>query len=399
MADHTKLAYGLRVEDGVERLVHISEIRQEETGLKCNCICPACRTRLQAKLPRTDPDFTPRFAHHGADTCLHAVETAVHLKAKEILASKKWMRLPSVYEGYQKFSSTLYGEREVEFEDVKIEYRLGRIIPDIVAYVIDPESGQQKPLLIEIKVTHGIDDRKLESIRKDQLATVEVDLSKMRVVFDEEVLLEEVLASTKRKTWVYNKHSEAGRIKSERTPAERRALRLNQKKADRAKRSNWRKAKVQNVIQFLDGLDEEALYRKWDREYQNDPRWKNAVVRMDIDENSVPYYINQRIPGEYIMGCDHRIWQAVLYDHYIHVKRGSTRYYFSFTLDDARMMMITEFEDSILEDFINLKGFKELKGVPDLTDVIYAYLIKMVECGFLRVLSNKDIFKTMFEVR
>lgn len=398
MADHIKLAYGLRVEDGVERLVHISEIRREETGLECNCICPACRTRLQAKLPRTDPDFTPRFAHHGADTCLHAVETAVHLKAKEILASKKWMRLPSVYEGYQKFSSTLCGEREVEFEDVKIEYRLGRIIPDVVAYVIDPESGQQKPLLVEIKVTHGIDERKLEIIRKDQLATVEVDLSNMKGIFDEEVLLEEVLASTKRKTWVYNKYSEVGRIKSEITFSERRALRLNQKMAERAKRSDWRKAKIQNVIQFLDELDEEALYRKWDREYQDDPRWKDAVMRMDIDENSVPYYINQRIPGEYIMGCDHRIWQAVLFDHYIHVKNGSRGYHSSFSLDDARVMLIREFERDIRDDFIHLKGFKELKGALDLTDVVHAYLMKLVGYGRLRNHSHKDIFKTVYEV-
>ena len=62
-----KLPYGLRKLDDKEFLVHISEIKPHESGLKCNCVCPSCGERLQAKLPKTREDYTPRFAHNNSD--------------------------------------------------------------------------------------------------------------------------------------------------------------------------------------------------------------------------------------------------------------------------------------------------------------------------------------------
>lgn len=85
MSYASKLPYGLRKEGDSEVLLHISEILPHESGLRCNCVCPSCGERLQAKLPKTKEDFTPRFAHHNAETCDYATETALHLKAKEII--------------------------------------------------------------------------------------------------------------------------------------------------------------------------------------------------------------------------------------------------------------------------------------------------------------------------
>ena len=96
-----KLPYGLRQEGESERLVHISEIIPSESGLRCRCVCPSCGVRLQAKLPKTRKDFTPRFAHHRGDECEYAVETALHLKAKEIIEEEKQLHLPSVIASYE----------------------------------------------------------------------------------------------------------------------------------------------------------------------------------------------------------------------------------------------------------------------------------------------------------
>ena len=92
-----KLPYGLRQEGESERLVHISEIIPSESGLRCRCVCPSCGVRLQAKLPKTRKDFTPRFAHHRGDECEYAVETALHLKAKEIIEEDKQLYLNTAF--------------------------------------------------------------------------------------------------------------------------------------------------------------------------------------------------------------------------------------------------------------------------------------------------------------
>lgn len=39
----------------------------------------------KTELPKTKEDFTPRFAHHNADTFDYATETAINIKAKEII--------------------------------------------------------------------------------------------------------------------------------------------------------------------------------------------------------------------------------------------------------------------------------------------------------------------------
>ncbi|BES66446.1 hypothetical protein SANA_28850 [Gottschalkiaceae bacterium SANA] len=398
MSDNVKLAYGLYRENGIERLVHISEIKRENTGLECHCFCPSCDARLQAKLPRTDPDFTPRFAHHEVDACRYAAETAVHLKAKELLAEKKWIRLPKVYAGYENKSRILCDEREITFERVEIEYRFGKIIPDVVAYVENKKTGEVKPLLIEIKVTHGINNRKLEIIRQDELATIEVDLSDMKGVIDQELILNEVIASTGRKGWIYNKHSEVDREKALMNRDRNQRYFLDVMEKSRERRSNERKDKLERIYAVHNFFDKVESISEWENEYMCDSRWKSAVSRMQIDENKIPYYINQRIKGEFVFGCDHRIWQAVLFDQYIYVNSRKPGYHFSFTLDEVRTMLIIAFEEDIIDDFLHLKNMKECKGIADLTDVIYSYLMKLVKFGFLSVDKSKDIFKTVFHV-
>jgi hypothetical protein len=187
------LPYGLRA----EKLVHISEIKPEESGLRCNCVCPACGERLQAKLPRTKKDFTPRFAHHSSDSCGYAVETALHLKAKEIIEEAKYIVVPEVIARYDKITRKISPSKEIHFDQVALEYRLGSIVPDILAH----KNGKQ--LMIEITVTHRINDIKLEKIKKLGISTLEIDLSNIDF-FNHEQLQYEVLSGINCKRWIYN---------------------------------------------------------------------------------------------------------------------------------------------------------------------------------------------------
>ncbi|WP_455938314.1 competence protein CoiA family protein, partial [Gemella morbillorum] len=83
-----KLPFGLRN----EQLIHINDLTADESGLKCNCVCPACKNKLVAKLGTKN---RKHFAHYSSD-CGQGVETALHLYAKQFLSKELRLKLPSL---------------------------------------------------------------------------------------------------------------------------------------------------------------------------------------------------------------------------------------------------------------------------------------------------------------
>ena len=100
--------------------------------------------------------------------------------------------------------------RELEIDEMRLERRLGRIVPDVIANMdgrqIYTQGGTLTTvgddfdedaedtfslawpltLLIEVTVTHHIDDEKLQRIRELDVPTLEIDLSTLggRVTLD-----------------------------------------------------------------------------------------------------------------------------------------------------------------------------------------------------------------------
>ncbi len=185
----------LRLHHGVRegKLLHISEVA---SGLECECVCPRCGDRLVAK---KGPIREHHFAHAAGGDCPTAVETALHRAAKEILERRKEIVLPSVgIEFLHRPPKVIAPEGRYQLDSVALEQRLGDFIPDVIAYVKD------RPLLIEIRVTHGIDDQKLERIKSAGISTVEIDLSAAPRDFPREVLEALVVEAGDHKRWVYN---------------------------------------------------------------------------------------------------------------------------------------------------------------------------------------------------
>ena len=104
---------------------HISEA---ERGLKCGCICPLCRKDLVARQGKV---MGHHFAHAKGAECAHAVETALHLAAKDILAKRREIVLPAVEIRFQHSSwhNIIAKEQRYEIESVVVEQKLGSIIP------------------------------------------------------------------------------------------------------------------------------------------------------------------------------------------------------------------------------------------------------------------------------
>lgn len=92
--------------------------------------------------------------------------------------------------------------REVSVDKVELERRFGDVVPDVVVYA----GGKQ--FFIEVFVTHRIDDEKLAKLRKADISTIEIDLSKKNSITSVQELETLLLSESEEKKWKYNSVAE-----------------------------------------------------------------------------------------------------------------------------------------------------------------------------------------------
>jgi len=102
-------------------------------------------------------------------------------------------------------SRTIAPEKRYELTSVALERRLVDIVPDVIAHVKD------RPLLIEVRVTHGIEAQKLARIRSLDLSTLEIDLSAAPRDLGRKDLEELVVGAGTHKRWIHNAFAERQR--------------------------------------------------------------------------------------------------------------------------------------------------------------------------------------------
>ena len=312
-ADHTpfaafgaELVYGLR-HDG--SLVHISQV---QSGLACDCACPACGRALIA---RKGAIRMQHFGHHGSGSgCGRNAETNAHSWAKDVLGREKRILLPAVGAQVGKDKLQTHRERMFAFASAELENMLDDIVPDVVLTTAD---GQQ--LLVEVLVTHACGPDKIAKLRDRGLATVEVDLSAWRKSSDRQ-RIEEALIEWAPREWLYNRkledaetrlhalleqhaaaQAEAERIRIERAEAE--------KLAREARRKRDLDAKVATVRRTIAAA----------RNDRNDAgEAELAGVRRDMLFSAM-LLPNQRTAGFLVPNEN---WQAALLDRVVDVPIG-----------------------------------------------------------------------------
>lgn len=194
-----KLPFGLK--DG--KMLEVSEV---EKGRACGCVCPNCNSPLQANKGQQRKYFShdPRFR---TENCENALETAIHMMAKQLLSENKLIKLPEliVKETYEHFYKKTEAEEiveeatEVALEDViEEDYEFEGFRPDLSARV----NGNK--FFIEIAVTHFVDQTKKKKIRDLGLPAIEIDLSKANRLISKADLLDLVVQQTKGKKWISN---------------------------------------------------------------------------------------------------------------------------------------------------------------------------------------------------
>ncbi len=188
-----------------EELVSISQVK---SGLACGCICPECKAPLIARKGEVN---IHHFAHSSSDeqeSCTRAFETSIHKMAKQILEEEGYIRLPEfdAVASEKDLKDRVHYERECveakgtrRFSKVEVEYWFDDIRPDVLVY---GQSGA--PIMIEVYVTHKVDQEKHRKIEEKGIPTVEIDLSSVSYDITKEKLRELVVGDLKNKKWLYS---------------------------------------------------------------------------------------------------------------------------------------------------------------------------------------------------
>lgn len=136
-------------------------------GKKCGCRCIECNEELIARQGNTNAHH---FAHADGSDKVKCREKAWHSLAEEIIVEEK--RIPAFVNGQVDFVSVESVESEKVLDDMRL---------DLYTEYND------KPIAIEIFVTHPIDDIKFNKIQKHKLTTFEINLSEIECATKEDV--------------------------------------------------------------------------------------------------------------------------------------------------------------------------------------------------------------------
>lgn len=205
-----RLPFGLR--DG-----RIWAPLEVENGEACGCVCPTCEAPVVAK--HGHGKRQPHFSHRASNGCVGNLESDIHLYAKQLINDNLKVLLPA-WNGLPGFPNPpvartatgrlIRGEKlewpaeMVDLQDIRLEPNFGQFRPDIIA------RDEQGDLLIEIKVSHGVDGTKAALVRQKGLRMIEIDLSKMArdTPFDTESFKHQVLFLETNRTWISNPAAE-----------------------------------------------------------------------------------------------------------------------------------------------------------------------------------------------
>ncbi|WP_143097627.1 cell envelope integrity protein TolA [Modicisalibacter xianhensis] len=281
MKSSAKIPYGLRD----ERLVHISQLTLTERGGQCGCVCPECKTPLEARMGSKVRHY---FAHApGTRPCAGGAETGIHLAAKQLIADRKEAPIPLLQaslegkdaDGYKHTESKVIfpGCDRQSVDDTKLEFSLGDIRPDLIVTL-----GQVE-ILVEVAVTHYIDAEKLQRLESRGLRCIEIDLGDIpRDLTPAD--LEEHVFNYHRAYWIVNPKIQAEQEKLRpglQQQIERANNRIAQAKAAREREEQRQRERYAQREAYFQAQAEKQAEQK--RQWEEEQRLAREKARKEAD--------------------------------------------------------------------------------------------------------------------
>lgn len=400
----------IRLKNGLRdnKIIDIHELSVAERGKACHCVCPNCGKPLIAKMGKKKQWH---FAHEG-EACDIAVaqQTALHMLAKEIIEESKRLLFPGISIDQDGFMDAVEDYRvkaripqTVEYrkdsvvtcDSVTLERKLSNIVPDIIVTV------KGRCCLIEIAVTHFVDEEKEKKIREIGLPLFEIDLSGLfNSTFSKKELTEEVLYNPNNRTWIFNplfdnaekwaKNEYLRLILS----AEEKVEREDKEEAKRKEKRQQRRAIGEKRIK---GLFEPDNYQKSIEFLKNEKetvkQLKKLHLKTEID--NLPFYLSIPITGEMVFPCDRRIWQSALFDKFIFNRNSKDEANPTVHIEKVQKWIKAYNKQFPVDWELTYKtavsiSHGEKKSVSLLYDVVVTFFNYLVFLGFLTPLISQE---------
>ena len=330
-----KIPFGLKE----DKLWFVTEVAN---GNSCGCVCPKCKHPLQA---RNNPGNykRPYFAHVARSDCVYNGMTDVHRMAQQVLLDEKNVLLP-VFQALPRVDlldgEWLEGEEVVlaakrfEAESSLLEFSENEYIADVVF------ACAGKELLIEIAVTHFVNDSKRQKVVGANRAMIEIDLSSVEpdLIFDYKKFRALVLNPRDRATWINNPKGnflvaqqlaklEEKKVKlnlaiqTEQAERKKRAAveqaqRKKQQSIERASKASLehRRQKERSKIKIELELLEAARTLEWQSKRREELRAQRGN-HFEIEETQRVYElpsVDVETYGDWIFEADRSDWQALV---------------------------------------------------------------------------------------
>ena len=223
---------------------------------------------------------------------------------------------------------------------VVLEKKVSDFVPDIVVDI------QGRTCLIEIAVTHFVDEVKQQKIDGAGLPVVEVDLSAfIGQQITRDIVRDALVSQTANKKWLYNPlkeeaiawaTAEFNKLYAAALEREEIARKERQKQIEKKeRREKMREKKREETAFLLQDLFEPENYKYELQHLRSDDRFQAVLrslhLRKDLD-GGIPFFLDIPITGEMVFACDRRIWQTALFDTFIYYRKKDE-------YDDVRITM------------------------------------------------------------
>jgi hypothetical protein len=170
-------------------------------GIECNCTC-FCHTPGKKVLAKNKgKDRQRHFAHEDGSNI--QPDAYLHELSKKILSFTGSIFIPNItlplwIEGGVGFTNfNCKDEEKIDYYNGVPEHIFAEFRPDLLMDCMDG-----RKLIVEIAVTHKVDDEKKQKIRREGIPAIEIDMSKFDLLKQED--LENFLRkNTSCKEWIY----------------------------------------------------------------------------------------------------------------------------------------------------------------------------------------------------
>jgi hypothetical protein len=294
------LTYGLK-RGTQNELLHIDKVHN---GLGCDCVCPHCKHELIARNRGTKR--IPHFAHASGSDCGGGRMTALHMLAQQIIESGKKIMLPDYIGEYYQKETVLTEFDEVTLEQrTKLDDKLSR--PDCIGIKYDKD-GLTHKLLIEIRVTHKVDEQKQRLIRDAGIACIEIDLSDMLYTdYTEESVKQRLLEGKDDRVWIccpiYDAKNEANMAEAKQKEEELRKIvekeeemfkkiaeEERNKRIEEGRRFEENRLRHQAESRNQNKMVSTPTYRAW-----QEPEFKPPIIPLDKKDHIIQAVHGQSI--------------------------------------------------------------------------------------------------------